>query len=839
MHRVHARRLALSMFLLASSELKAWQLETQFHEGLRTQPKQIFYPPTPSLPSRSGLEAIARRYLREQRAQLGIPRGTPLPKLVDQRKSLLGTHFRFQQEIGELAVDKAQIVVTVLPSGKIFQVYNTLLDLPAPRSGARLTEEEAYDRAWEALRVDGPLFQEPRARLVYSVDEARSQLHPVYQIELSTTAPFGVWKIVLDAVDGKILELSDARVSHRPRSAELPTAEEKHLGPSVKRREAFAAWAAQSKLKKAKEQASRSFRLLELTAGQAQVFDPDPRSTLGRRELEDDSPASDFLLAYQRRILPEVTFDGEAYRLEGPFAKIVDFAPPEAPPSGSPDGRWIFQRGEMGFNEAMSYFHIDQNQRYLQSLGFKGVRGIQQRPIEIDANGAGDENSDNSFYDPTTNRLGFGHGCVDDNEDADVILHEYGHAIQLDINPAWSGGDSGAIGEGFGDYWAASYSLSTGAGASYFPEEVFSWDGQGSGRCWPGRILNALGARYEHSRLYEAHMLLDGGFQSNELWSTPLFQALLSLKAQGIPREEVDRIIVEAHFGLGAGVKMRDLAQATVAVAAALYPDGPHAAVFREKFLAHEILREPRPKLEMTLIDRSDSGGSGSLEPGEDESLRLKIENKGDRAAQAVELKLSSTDPAVLALIGSVSIPELDVGASMEVLLSFQVAPEALCGASLRYQVELTREGQPDASLPFETRLGQGRGFKVEAFVDAAIPDALAEGLSSKIRVPSVGPVSEQLQIGIVLRHSYRGDLKLTLLSPEGRRIILHDKAGYSADDIIGVYPLTLSSKDPLSTLIGESLYGDWELKVEDTSLGDEGRLESWSISDTNAYVCQ
>jgi hypothetical protein len=46
----------------------------------------------------------------------------------------------------------------------------------------------------------------------------------------------------------------------------------------------------------------------------------------------------------------------------------------------------------------------------------------------------------------------YGSGAVDDAEDADVILHEYGHSIQDDQVPGFGAGhQAGSIGEGFGD----------------------------------------------------------------------------------------------------------------------------------------------------------------------------------------------------------------------------------------------------------------------------------------------------------------------------------------------------------------------------------------------------
>ena len=63
---------------------------------------------------------------------------------------------------------------------------------------------------------------------------------------------------------------------------------------------------------------------------------------------------------------------------------------------------------------------------------------------------------DNSFAtDHPKDELRFGKGGVDDAEDAEVILHEYGHAIHFSQNFSFASEEAGAISEGFGDYWAA------------------------------------------------------------------------------------------------------------------------------------------------------------------------------------------------------------------------------------------------------------------------------------------------------------------------------------------------------------------------------------------------
>jgi hypothetical protein len=173
-----------------------------------------------------------------------------------------------------------------------------------------------------------------------------------------------------------------------------------------------------------------------------------------------------------------------------------------------------------------------------------------------------------------------------------VILHEYGHAIQANINSGWSGGDTGAMGEGFGDYWAGAYSYSRPNGNVYHPEWVFSWDGHSA--CWDGRLLNRTNAQYNASKTYGAHSsVTENGvtFQSDELWSAPLFEAMKALLAAGKPRANIDKIILEAHFGLGSNIKMPVMATAIVNAAKTLYPaDLSYANTFQAKFEAQKIL---------------------------------------------------------------------------------------------------------------------------------------------------------------------------------------------------------------------------------------------------------
>ena len=212
-----------------------------------------------------------------------------------------------------------------------------------------------------------------------------------------------------------------------------------------------------------------------------------------------------------------------------------------------------------------AWFHIDRAQRYLQSLGFTGSRAIVGYAIEIDPHAAG--GIDNSSYritsTPGRGRLFFGDGGVDDAEDADILLHEYGHAIQDSIVPSGftgpSSGEPRAIGEGFGDYWAFSASWAASNASGRDPFCVGDWDA----RCAPGPSTQcgyAPGAdclrRVDGSKSM-ADYLRDGSFGTEhlngEIWSSALreifVKAVGSLGADE-GRRTVDRTVLESHFGM-------------------------------------------------------------------------------------------------------------------------------------------------------------------------------------------------------------------------------------------------------------------------------------------------
>ncbi len=82
------------------------------------------------------------------------------------------------------------------------------------------------------------------------------------------------------------------------------------------------------------------------------------------------------------------------------------------------------------------------------------------------------------------------------------------------------------------------------------------------------------------------------------------------------------------------------------------------------------------------------------------------------------------------------------------------------------------------------------------------------------------GAASTPVAVNIV--HTYKGDLKVDLVAPDGSVYVLHNRTGGSADNIVATFNVNLSS---------ETLNGTWNLRVNDNYVNDTGYINSWSIT--------
>jgi Zn-dependent metalloprotease len=293
--------------------------------------------------------------------------------------------------------------------------------------------------------------------------------------------------------------------------------------------------------------------------GSGQVFNPNPVVTLQNESLTDSGNANSatFTPAYKTVSLTQLT--SGVTTLKGSYASNASSSAVT-----SSTRTYTYNRSQAGFEQVMGYYHITTAQEYIQSLGFTDVNNSAQ---SYKTTGYTD---DNSYYDPSTDRITFGTGGVDDAEDAEIIWHEYGHAIQDAQVPGFgSSSQSGAIGEGFGDYWAYTMSSAVSTNTGTVPLVcIGDWDAVSYTSTTPHCLRRVDGTKV-YPGDFENEVHADG-----EMWSRALYDISTALG-----RTNANTVILEAQFNFTAGTTFAAAANATVSAAQSLYGSSAAASV--------------------------------------------------------------------------------------------------------------------------------------------------------------------------------------------------------------------------------------------------------------------
>ena len=121
--------------------------------------------------------------------------------------------------------------------------------------------------------------------------------------------------------------------------------------------------------------------------------------------------------------------------------------------------------------------------------------------------------------------------------------------------------------------------------------------------------------------------------------------------------------------------------------------------------------------------------------------------------------------------------------------------------------------------------------YRATSVPGLAIPDyPQPQNTSDTIRIQSDGTVSD-ISVSIDIKHTYIGDLKVIITSPDGTQAVLHDRAGDGTNNIIDTFDS--SSNEQLMSMVGTDIDGDWVLSIGDYESGDVGTLDEWSLTIT------
>jgi hypothetical protein len=312
------------------------------------------------------------------------------------------------------------------------------------------------------------------------------------------------------------------------------------------------------------------------STGTASVFVSNPVQSLGDETLTDQNDSDAAVPASAYYTVDLTNLDGSGF-LSGDYATVISET---GNPAYSATNTFKYTRHQDEFEQVMAYYWITQAQRYIHSLGFGETRrAVNNRPQPVRINQWG---LDNSFAtDSPKNQLRFGKGGVDDAEDAEVILHEYGHAIHFSQNFSFASEEAGAISEGFGDYWAVTVADVVGRSLGVQNKVglpcVMDWDATSYTSTVP-HCLRRVDTNNHYPEDLKGEVHYDGKIWSRALWDI----------RQGLGNVKADTIILTGSFDFP-GTTMAELATRTVAAARQLY-GSTEANVTKQAFVARGIL---------------------------------------------------------------------------------------------------------------------------------------------------------------------------------------------------------------------------------------------------------
>lgn len=442
---------------------------------------------------------IAKEFLKENLQSLKISDSISNLKFEKTIKSLSGSTILFQQYFRGTPIHGAWVAVHINKKNRVFMVKNDTVPvnklkqkISMPKAGF-ISSTKVDSLIKSKVKKLGVLDTAvKKENMIYPL---KGDLKPVWKIKFGTKKPAASWILFIDRTTGQIIEERN---------------------------------------------------IIKKVVGKGIVFRPNPVVALNRDDLFDkkDREQDIFKKAYKKIKLKDLKAGGY---LKGLYVDTTN-----TPNSArSSNHKFIYSREDDRFEEVMVYYHIDAMQRYIQSLGFKDGKAILNRPIKVNVHGSTD---DNSYYDPSTGKrdLTFGDGGVDDAEDADVIIHEYGHAMQDAIVRRFGLTNEGrAMGEGFGDYLAGSFFYKFKKKSRKV--KIAEWDAKGYAG-GPQECLRRLDSQKYYPEDMEGEEHVDG-----EIWSACLWKVRKLLG-----RKRADTVIIESHFYLNQYSDFQDGAEAII-----------------------------------------------------------------------------------------------------------------------------------------------------------------------------------------------------------------------------------------------------------------------------------
>ena len=479
-------------------------------------------------------EQAAREFLSRHGILFGLTPGLEDLRFERRTGDPGGAVVSFSQEHHGIPVFDGSVLVGFNPDGEIIQIRSTYLPDLHLSVNPRITGAEAIDRAAEEPGSSfDAVVADPRL-VVAQGGKGWPGRYLAWEVRTTASNPPGEQVFLVEAEAGAVIRTFDLLKSAGPDCIPCNPAADNNCGS---------------------------------------LFFEDPVTFFDDPLLTDTSNVDGALV---NCVLP---FKTSPNLLDGTYADTQITSPRAGPPYN-----YLRSVNELAVDEVTSYFHATRAKEYLDSLWFNNVMNY---PLLIDAHDAGV--GSNAFYSPTQRAVHFGQLGVDFAQDPYVVYHEYGHAIQDDQVTFFGVSlEGGALGEGFGDYWAGALmdgSSTTLLGdaclAPWVTTSIRPYNGTPGSGCL--RRLDRT-KDYPRDRRFAVHA--DGEIWSSALWS------LRGAVGGGV----ADSLVIKSHTFLLFNAEFIDNADALLSADTALY-GGAHTSqiiqALRDRGIPHSATAAP------------------------------------------------------------------------------------------------------------------------------------------------------------------------------------------------------------------------------------------------------
>ena len=229
-------------------------------------------------------------------------------------------------------------------------------------------------------------------------------------------------------------------------------------------------------------------------------------------------------------------------------------------------------------------------------------------------------------------------------------------------------------------------------------------------------------------------------------------------------------------------------------------------------------------------IDDASGNGGGTASPDETVNMTITVSNIGHKEAKFVHGALSSNSPYVTILQDEADFPDIPVnqkGSSRSPQFQFHIADNAPDKQPITFYLSITENGSFHSEVLTFNVMISACGIEESVNVPMNITDSSM--IESLLYYPDAVTIGEA-NVHVDIKHTYKGQLRVILISPAGTNVLLHNYTGGSADNIITWYDTETSPAESLSKLNGENSQGTWRLRVEDSAAYETGTLDGWML---------